>query len=402
MKRHFVRLAALAVVLVSSFLARPAEAAADLVFLCINDTFVGSLTSSNMPIRINNNMYISYRYLSRVKPLKYRYDDDVDTLRVYNTNASLTFDLSKAVTYDQDGKIYSYLAERRGGVLYVPIEFICRTFGFYYSQYTTDLGSVLRINSVMSRYSDQQITEANAATMQQIYDNYYKPAEEDPVTEPDQVTPTMPEPVTPPPQTPQTQPEEPDEPAVIRTVYPVFLGELNRYTADILSVLQLYDVRGTFFVFEDDLLAQADNLRALVGQEQSIGLCVPAENAAEAAESLNELLSSLVLRRSRLVCIKEGSEALSAEQRQALHEAGYRLWDPSVSPQTDGMSAYALGRAAKTSIDGAPRIVCLGLQSDAACASALETILSHIRSGGSNCVPIEDWTTPVNASGDYT
>jgi len=174
------------------------------------------------------------------------------------------------------------------------------------------------------------------------------------------------------------------------------------FVASTLNVLQLYDVRGTFFVFEEDLLAQADNLRALVGQEQSIGLCVPAENAAEAAESLNELLSSLVLRRSRLVCIKEGSEALSAEQRQALHEAGYRLWDPSVSPQTDGMSAYALGRAAKTSIDGAPRIVCLGLHSDAACASALETILSYIRSGGSNCVPIEDWTTPVNASGDYT
>ena len=48
----------------------PIQAKNDLVYLFINDTLIKSMTSSNMPIRINNSMYISYRYLVRIKPIK--------------------------------------------------------------------------------------------------------------------------------------------------------------------------------------------------------------------------------------------------------------------------------------------------------------------------------------------
>ena len=90
-----------------------AAAQTDLVYLFINDTLIQSLTSSNMPLRVNNSMYISYRYLTRIKPIKYFYDEDIRILKVYTSNGSLFFDIGNSITYDQDGRIYSYLAEIR-------------------------------------------------------------------------------------------------------------------------------------------------------------------------------------------------------------------------------------------------------------------------------------------------
>ncbi len=393
-KRCFALALSLALLLVC--FAPAADAAPDLVFLCINDTFVGSLTSSNMPLRINNNMYISYRYLARVKALKYRYDDDLQTLRVYNSSASLIFDLGKAVTYDQDGKIYSYLAERRGAVLYIPIEFICRIFGFYYSQFTTELGTVVRINSVMSRFDDQQIAENNRTVMQTIHDAYYAPAEPD---DPEPTAPTEPDP---PPVTPtEPDPVEP-EPPVHKTIYPMFCGALDSSTGDILDALRQHGAGATFFLPLDGLREQGDLLRRIICEGHALGLAVTSVDPVGEAEELNDLLSSMVVRRSRLVYIGGGSASLTKEQREALHAAGYRLWDPSFDLASEDVSAYAFARAANAALEDGPRIAALGLTSSAVVASALETVLARIDANEWTASRIDDWTTPVNASNDYS
>ena len=59
--RHLAGLLVLLLLLPALAGSSPIQAKNDLVYLFINDTLIKSMTSSNMPIRINNSMYISYR-----------------------------------------------------------------------------------------------------------------------------------------------------------------------------------------------------------------------------------------------------------------------------------------------------------------------------------------------------
>ncbi|MEA4920182.1 MAG: polysaccharide deacetylase family protein [Clostridiaceae bacterium] len=375
------------------------SAASDLVFLCINDTFIKSMTSSNMPIKINNSMYISYRYLARIKLIKYFYDEDMRLLKLYNSSATLIFDVRNSITYDQDGKIYSYLAEVRNGVLFVPIEFICRVFGVVYSQFSSDYGPVIRINSIMSSYNDSELLSVNKDTMKQIYDDYY----------PIQETPTQPE--TPDkPDTPSSgdvgggdvsDPGGSDTDAVRKTLYMAFCGEIGENTTNILSVMDIYGYKGTFFVSQTGLSENADDLRRIVASGHSLGLYVSSADPVGEANSLNDLLSALVLRKTRLVCIKDGSAALTAEQRVALTEGGYRIWDASLDPGSLTKSAYSVGLNAQRLLTKASKTSVLKLYSTEAAAEGLLTVIKYLRSENFIVQRMTDWTTPINNIGYY-
>lgn len=385
--RHLAGLLVLLLLLPALAGSSPIQAKNDLVYLFINDTLIKSMTSSNMPIRINNSMYISYRYLVRIKPIKYFYDEDMRILKVYTADSSLIFDVGNSITYDQDGKIYSYLAEIRGGVLYVPIEFICRIFGAVYSQYSSEYGPVIRINSIMSSYSDTELTAANREAMKALYDEYYPAAEQTAPVQPD-----------PPDVTPEPDPS-PDEsgPVRRRTVYPMICGPINANTQTILSALETYGWQASFFLSEEDLTVQGDLLRRIVCGGHSLGLYVSAADPVAQADALNELLSSMVLRKSRLVCIREGSRALSAAQKQALHDAGYRIWDGSLDPGSAAKSGDTVAANGRNLLQNAGSTSSLLLCSTEGSRGAVYSLLHYMRDNSFTVAPIDDWTTPINA-----
>ena len=72
MLKKIRRAAAMVVVLIFALALMPqiAGASEDLVFLCINDEIITGISSSSMPVRINNNTYIAVKYLLRIKPLR--------------------------------------------------------------------------------------------------------------------------------------------------------------------------------------------------------------------------------------------------------------------------------------------------------------------------------------------
>lgn len=384
MKTAKIRLMAfiMAVFMSASLLPTDTAAAGELIYLCINDSFITGLSSSNMPIKINNSMYIPYRYLARVKPIKYFYDEDSNILKVYNTTATIIFDVGNHITYDQNGKIYSYLAEKRNGVLYVPIEFICRVFGAYYSQFSSSFGTVVRVNSIMSSFSDEKLVSENRAVMQEIYDKYVKDSK------PPEDT-TTPQPV------PDPGPGQTEEPSVKKTVYIAVLGGVNSNSYEISSRAAAYNYKLTFFLEKEGMKENSDALRALVCQGHSIGLYVSANDPLGEAEELNKLLSGLVMRKSRVICVKEGSAALTADQRRQLTDSGYRIWDAALDP-TGGRNSYAVAQNASGLISRGPRTLVLRLYSDEKCAGAAGTIFAGLRGGSNTVREIKAWTTPVN------
>ena len=358
-----------------------AHATSDLVYLFINDTLIKSMTASNMPVRINNSMYISYRYLIRIKPIKYFYDEDIRILKVYTSDGSLIFDVGNSITYDQDGQIYSYLAEIRGGVLYVPIEFICRFFGVVYSQYSCDYGPVIRINSIMSQYSDGDLAAANRDAMKKLHDDYYA-AEPEPSVP---VTPVVPE-----------TPDQPDEEIRPRTVYPMICGPLGDLSASLLTALDSRSARATFFLTDEGLPQQGDLLRRLVCSGHSLGLYVSAADPVGEAESLNALLSSMIFRKTRLVCIREGSKALSAAQRDALAAAGYRIWDGTLDPGSADRTAYTTQVNGRNLLQNAPATSTLLLHPTEAARDSIYTLLRFMQDNRFTTLAIGEWTTPIN------
>ncbi len=383
LKKRMKGLAALALVffMAAAFAVDSANASGELIYLCINDSFITGLTSSNMPIKINNSIYIPYRYLARIKPIKYFYDEDSNILKVYNTSATIIFDVGNHITYDQNSKIYSYLAEKRNGVLYVPIEFICRVFGAYYSQFSSSFGTVVRINSIMSSFSDEKLVSENREVMQEIYDKYMKDSK-------------PPEDTVDPPPTPE--PGQTETPSVRKTVYVAVLGAVNDSSYEISSRASAYNLKVTFFLEKEGMKENSDTLRAIVCRGHSIGLYVSAGDPLGEAEELNGLLSGLVMRKSRIVCIKEGSAALTADQRRQLTDSGYRIWDAAVDP-TGGRNSYAVAQNASNLLSRGPRTLVLRLRSDEKCAGAAGTVFAGLTGGSYTVREIKAWTTPVNS-----
>ena len=357
-----------------------AAAQTDLVYLFINDTLIQSLTASNMPLRINNSMYISYRHLNRIKPLKYFYDEDIRILKVYTSDGSLIFDISNSITYDQDGRIYSYLAAVRGGVLFVPIEFICRFFGVSYDQFSSEFGPVIRINSTLSLRDDDELIAANRENMQILYNDFY-PAPYEPVT---------PQPVEPPVE------EDPQEDIRPRTIYTMVCGPLNEYSSALLSALDSYHMPTAFFLTAEGLQTQGDQLRRLVSSGHSLGLYVSAADPVGEAEALNALLSSMIFRKTRLVCIREGSKALTQAQREALTAAGYRIWDGMMDPGTGNRSGYTVSVNGKNLLQNAAGYSTLLLRPTEAARDSIYTLLRYMRENQISTAAIGEWTTPVN------
>ncbi|MBQ2325929.1 MAG: polysaccharide deacetylase family protein [Clostridia bacterium] len=369
-------IAALAIVF--TLIPGQASAANDLTFLCINDTFIYSLSSGNMPLRMNGSMYISYRYLMRIKPIKYFYDSDSRILKVYNSSKQLIFDIGSGITYDQDGKIYAFLAEIRGGVIFVPIEFICRVFGVEYSVIQTEYGPVIRISSVVSPYSDGELIANNKETIENIYQRYVaslEPENND---------------------APQTEPE----PEETKNVYLAVCGELNEHTERLFAAMSTYGVKATFFL-SGDLASQGDLLRRIISEGHELGAYVSAEDPVGEAERINELLSSLVFRKTRLICVDQGSRQLAGEQLEEIAAAGFRLWDASLDPGSDVSNGYTISANTTNLLKKALRTSVLKLMSTAGAGDAAYTVMRNLKNGSYNLLTMHEWTTPVNGAGFY-
>ena len=219
------------------------------------------------------------------------------------------------------------------------------------------------------------------------------------------------EPVT---QSPETEAvTEPivEEPEIYRSpfVYLTFEDIEDTQTPVILDTLEAYGIRAVFFASGEQLSRYSGQVLRILAEGHAIGLhgmtadelsLKDTDNLLAALEEENELLYALVRRKTRLVRLPEGSHSgklyLSAQQKQAVAEAGYLLWDWNISAM-DHDSAYSADRvlakidaALQTSYYPVIRMHCTETA-----AQVLPVLLQRLFDTGTEIKTITEATTPV-------
>ena len=362
-KRLFLRIAALLPVLALLFNGpSPSSAAPDVIFTAVNDTFLRGLSPSTMPTVIGGQAYVPYAtFTAAPNPgLIGKYDGVNNQLVLYNINRILTFDMANAITRDEQGTVYSAGAVRRNGTYYVPARVVCEAFGFRYSFVPGNLlGPIVRIN-------------------------------------------TAPEPE---PEAPQTQPEQPDPDEALtgKVVYLAIVGDVNEYTAQILDLLEDNRYSAAFFVTPRAQGENADYLLRAAASGHVIGVNLYGEGSSfdstqqllAQAQDTQQVIRAVTKTRARALMVPGGSASLTQEQRDALIQAGYRLWDGS--GQTDlWASANDIYSSSLSQLRRAPGNAVLCLGNNPASVQALSSLAAFFRSHGIEVRPLSETATPVN------
>ena len=368
-------------------------AAPDLTLTAVNDQFL-PLTSDTMPVRKNGELYVPYSVFTGALGLHASYSGSQQLLVLYNWDHTLNFSLSNNYVYDENDTSYSQPPYSIGGTTYVSVKLICGVFGFSYSTISAAY-PVLRIVNDNATLSDHTFVANNADTITRMVSAYQSGSSGGgTVTAPDPVIP-----VTPP------KPEEKiPQPS---TVYLAFSGAPTEDTGAVLDTLASYGRTATFFLSAREPLAGGDLVRRTVSEGHALGLVVTADAALAEPAALTGLLDAANRKllnacgvQTRLVLIDNGSDALSASQRDALAAAGYRLWDATLDAREHTRSAY---RAAQVVLQGfqtsnAPAVV--RLRQGKNTADTLAYLLRYMRETSIASAPMRVSTPPINLIGE--
>lgn len=379
----------------------PSSAAPDVIFTAVNDTFLRGLSPSSMPTVVGGQAYVPYTtFTAAPNPgLIGKYDGVNNQLVLYNINRILTFDMANAITRDEQGTVYSAGAIRRNGTYYVPARVVCEAFGFRYSFIPGNLlGPIVRINTDGSGLSDDYLVSRGFSVMRTIYDQYQRdygaPAEEPEPSDSD--------PQPDPPETPPEQPD-PDDGLAGKVVYLAIVGDVNEHTARILDILDANRYPAAFFVTPRAQGENADYLLRAAASGHVVGVNLygegssfdSAEQLLAQAQDVQQVIQAVTRTRARALMVPGGSASLTQEQRDALIQAGYRLWDGS--GQTDLWApANDIYSASLSQLRRAPgnAVICLG--NNPAGAQALSSLASFFRAHDIEVRLLSETATPVN------
>lgn len=368
----------------------------EIYFTGVNDKVL-PLNDETMPYVWNDKYYVPYTVFDTSLGIYSSYNREDYTLTFWNRENVLTFDFLKTVAYDGT-KQYSERGVWKNDTIYVPAEFICERFGLYFEHINAPAATILRIvsESSLDSIAFREWVGADLLKYYREYTGYYSPS------------PGTAQSPTPTPST-NTEPE-------IKVVYLTFNGGSGDYAADILDVLDEYEMKVTFFMTRGEIMARPDLVRRIAGSEHGLALRSCAEEEpdiyssaqalTDAIEAANAALFEIAGFKTRIFRFSEGSEhsAVTREYRDAVTGAGYRYWDP-----TERTDATSFGSA--TSADLSSRVtrglrntsnpgVVVLMDDSELTASALSTILRFIQNNNYVVRVITQSEAPINSFGE--
>ena len=309
--------------------------------LALNDNFVDedALVASNMPVAVSGTIYVPYstfdRYTTGVDlGVSYteNWENGVHTLTLFTLNALLCFDLTNQTCIDQNEQPQNMKAILRNNKVYVPAYSVCQAFGLQYSYIPTRTAGVLiRIKNHNAVLSDVKFQQSSASFMQNRYDKYLQSLNPTITTAtPSPSTPSRPvvTPPTPPSATPR--PEETETEG--KTVHLAVRCTPGDSTESMLETLDNRSVKVLFLFRPEELEEQAQRVLRALGDGHSVGLLVDGSDAQSALKQLeegNDTLERLTWSRTHIACTENGND----NTNQALHDAGWRLWQREVDGQ---------------------------------------------------------------------
>gem|GEM_PF-315004 len=389
-----------------------------LTLTAVDDTLL-PLTEATMPARLGGELYVPYEVFAR---LGVEATQEADVLTLSAGAEQLIFSPAQGYVYDQNQNSYSSPAYDRNDTVYVPVKLCCGKFGFSYSTIAIAGETVLRITDQSSQ-SDSEFTAANTDEIESMIEEYTQEVapempslpkweNQEPIQTPVQ-TPITPSVVTPP-----VQSERPAEPVVIPKVeetpiqkpirvYFSFWGSPNEYTASILDALQQANQSATFFLAAlNPLEWQEDAIRRIAAEGHTLALLLEAneqmtpEGLVNQVRAANERLALLTGSNTRILACTTSFGQMTLAHRDALIEAGYRLWDATVDAGDDVQTAamaYAVTARRFSTIDSS---VVLRLHHSSAAVETFHSIRDYMARQNIPASQITLYTTPLNDASD--
>ncbi len=259
---------------------------------------------------------------------------------LYSLSGTLTFDLNAGTCVDRSGQQMDMRAVSRNGWLFVPLAPVCSYFGLRYSYTPTNYGTLIRITNGQERLGSEFIQYAQDA-MRSRYNNYMKQLY------PDTPRPSAAQPTPTPTPTPSAG-EEPDRGEL--TVYLSFQCTGGGGVAAILDQLEARGVQALFLFRPEELQANAENLRRIVGSGHAVGLSVSGASLSQVEEELAQG-SALLERLVRLKVHTVYLERAGREVASALEEQGWARWSPQLDQMGDSRSAATRSNALMNLLD---------------------------------------------------
>lgn len=312
---------ALALLLLACLTNVPGRAAASGVYFTAANDQLMDLTADTMPFYSNGVLYVSSRLFECDElGVSYARHTSLGLATLYSSTLDLRFDLAGQVAYDKQGNFYSGYAIERGGVVFFPLNTVCRYFGLTWTLTETDIAPLIRVKSASVVLSDADFIYAATRPMSTRYSEYERSLGGRPSG------PSTPVVLDPPVQAVEGQ-----------KVYLLFDGQAAH---DLLPALE--DVQATFLLAQEDL-ADGDLLRSLVAGGHALALRITAgtpDGAAEEIRQGQEALWQAACSRLELVWYEDGEEDLS----QLFADMGCVRIHAGLEPPDAAAALRAIGR----------------------------------------------------------
>ncbi len=294
MKHRILSLALTFCLLLGLFAGTEASRAATVYFTAANDTLL-ELSDATMPFWDKGLLYVpATAFGSGGLGISDSYNVAKKTLTLKRSGFRLICNLSSGMTVDSTGKLYEFQSLEKNGVVFLPINEVCRIFGLSCTTRSVSNGYLVRIRNENASFSDDAFLAAAAAMINSRYQDYvasHRQENTDPA------------------------PEDPDGRALYLALTPRSAEDAHGW----LTACSGTEHHITFFLTEEFLRIpdHADAVRRMLAEGHSLGLAVSGSSLTEQLRAGNARLSDIACVKTRLVLT---DDAAAAEELTA---AGY-------------------------------------------------------------------------------
>lgn len=318
--------------LAAGLVALSASAENIIFFTAVNNTLL-ELTKETMPVDYGSLIYVpSSIFNSRALGTYSLYSRGAQKVLISDGDKLLYFDMSAGNSYDNEDTTYRYEAIYVNDTAYVPALFVAQYFDIGYSYIRRSERHIVRLTKG-SVLSDDDFFSAASSLMEAHMTAFQNSGEAPPTAPPMPPTPTRspPSPGASPQPSPSAPPET-DRSAV--TVRLCFLG-FGENSAAVLDALDEDSAPACFFVSAEDIYANADLTRRILGSGYGLGLLVREDPAAEYAAFSAAL-------RDTAMCASFLSAAAAPERETRAAAEALGIWFLDLPEPTDSFGYCAI------------------------------------------------------------
>jgi len=292
MKKRWIAVLLVLVLLITGV--PSARAIVSICFVAMNDTIPLSLKGGAAPYYTSGVLYLPYTAFE-ISPngVAATYNSEKNTFVMFNANETLIFDLEEDLYRDKRDREYPVDVVFRSGMLYVPAK-VASHFGLSVTMLNSRAGyPIIRFTNGEQVYDDGMFVAQAENLINRAAQEY---AAELDKQKPGEYT-----------QTEMPIEEEPEERGPIE-VYLAFKGDA--VSQNTLEKLTEKEIHAAFFLTEEQILMDADLIRAIYAAGHTIGITVSPDETDPAAALLraNDAMDRVLFCRSVIAMLPSGSQ----------------------------------------------------------------------------------------------